>query len=85
MTSGHLEMTEITIPATEFKAKCLKLMDDVKRRRITVVITKRGKPVARIIPPDTKRRSTLFGALKGSVIIKGDIISPLDVEWEALK
>ena len=78
-------MTEITIPAAEFKAKCLKIMDDVERRRITVMITKRGKPVARIVPPDSKRRSTLFGALKGSVIIKGDIISPLDVEWEALE
>ncbi len=78
-------MTEITIPAAEFKAKCLKIMDDVERRRITVMITKRGKPVARIVPPDSNRPSTLFGALKGSVIIKGDIISPLDVEWEALE
>ena len=78
-------MTEITIPAAEFKAKCLKIMDDVERRRITVMITKRGRPVARIVPPDSNRPSTLFGALKGSVIIKGDIISPLDVEWEALE
>lgn len=73
-----------TIPAGEFKAKCLKLLDEVAEKRETLVITKRGKPVAHLIPPPAEKIDP-FGVLKGSVIWEGDIISPLDVEWEAMK
>lgn len=73
-----------SIPAGEFKAKCLALMDDVERTGQPLVITKRGKPVARLVPASSGRDS-LFGMMKGTVIIKGDIISPLDEPWEALQ
>ena len=71
-----------TIKASEFKAKCLKLMDEVAESGETLVITKNGEPVAELSPV-RKPVKTLFGAHKGMIEIKGDIISPIDVEWEA--
>ena len=73
-----------TIPAGEFKAKCLKLLDEVAETRETLVITKRGRPVARLVPVSAQHRD-IVGSMKGSVTILGDIISPLDVEWDAMK
>lgn len=75
---------EKTIPAGEFKAKCLSLMDEVERTGEPLVITKRGRPVARLVP-EPPRRESLFGSMRGSAIIKGDIISPLDEPWEVLQ
>jgi prevent-host-death family protein len=74
-----------TVQAGEFKAKCLKLLDQVAEKRETLIITKRGKPVARVIPEPEDDRQPLFGSMKGTVTILGDIISPIDVEWEAMK
>lgn len=73
-----------TIAAGEFKAKCLKLLDEVAKRRETLVITKHGKAVAQVVPMPPQK-SDIVGAMKGSVTILGDIISPLDVEWDAMK
>ena len=72
-----------TIKASEFKAKCLKIMDEVAASGEPVVITKNGVPITQLIP--FKRRPvTLFGALKGSVSIRGDILAPVDTLWDAL-
>jgi prevent-host-death family protein len=76
-------MTKI-IKASEFKAKCLALMDEVARSGNRVVITKNGKPVAELGPHRPKTRNAR-GILKGELIIEGDIVSPLEVEWDALK
>jgi prevent-host-death family protein len=73
-----------TIPAGEFKAKCLKLLDKVAADRETLVITKHGRPVAEVVPIRSEQRD-IVGSMKGSVTILGDIISPLDVEWDAMK
>lgn len=73
-----------TIKASEFKAKCLKIMDEVASTGEPVVITKNGVPITELIPAK-RRPKTLFGALKGSARITGDILSPIDVEWEALR
>jgi prevent-host-death family protein len=68
------------IPAGEFKAKCLKLMDQVARSREPIVITKRGKPVAKLVPPDeAEARAPLFGYLAGTVSIQGDIVNAPEV------
>lgn len=75
---------EKTIPAGEFKAKCLSLMDEVERTGEPLVITKRGRPVARLVP-EPPPRGSLFGSMRGSAVITGDIISPLDEPWEALQ
>lgn len=73
-----------TVPAGEFKAKCLKLLDEVAEKRELLIITKHGKPVAQVVPMPAKQRN-IVGSMKGSVTILGDIISPLDVEWDAMK
>jgi prevent-host-death family protein len=70
-----------TIAAGEFKAKCLKLLDEVAQTRETLVITKRGRPVAKLVPVPTE--GDLVGSMRGSVVWEGDIISPLENEWEA--
>ncbi len=72
-----------TIPAGEFKAKCLKLLDKVAEDRQPLVITKHGKPVAQVVPMPAEKN--IIGAMRGSVLWEGDIISPTDVEWEAMK
>ncbi len=73
-----------TIKASEFKARCLALMDEVARTGERVVITKNGEPIADLVPHRDKKRSP-FGVWKGSVEIIGDIMSPIDVEWDAMK
>lgn len=72
------------VAAGEFKAHCLKLMDEVRATRRPIVITKRGKPVARLVPvEDEAPRREIYGCMKGTVTIHGDIISPIDVDWHA--
>jgi prevent-host-death family protein len=70
------------IAAGEFKAKCLQLMDKVQKGRQEIVITKRGKPVARLVPCDEELPG-LFGCMKGSVKTYGNIIEPIEDEWES--
>ena len=72
-----------TIKASEFKAKCLKIMDEVAATGEPVVITKNGVPVTQLIPA-RRRPETLFGALKGSASIEGNIIAPVDAKWDVL-
>jgi prevent-host-death family protein len=71
------------ISAGEFKARCLALMDEVRDRGGEYVITKRGTPVARLVPVRMERRP-LLGSMKGTVKVLGDIVSPLDEPWDAL-
>ena len=73
----------MNMPAGVFKAKCLKLMDEVQKYHKEIVITKFGKPVAKLVPADETKPKSPFGFLKGSVIIKGDIIAPIRERWEA--
>jgi prevent-host-death family protein len=71
------------IKAGEFKAKCLELMDWVAEGKEEIIITKRGKPVAKLVPVSAVPKKELFGYMKGTAEILGDIVSPIDVEWEA--
>ena len=73
---------EVTVPAGEFKAKCLKLMDQVARDRRPIVITKRGKPVTRLVPAEEKPR-TVFGHMRGTINFMGDIVGPTGEQWNA--
>ena len=70
------------IAATEFKARCLELMDRVAATGNPLVITKRGRAIVRLVPAQQRPRS-IVGALKGHARIQGDIVSPIDVRWEA--
>lgn len=64
-----------TIAAGIFKARCLAIMDEVQAKRQAVVITKRGKPVAKLVPVE-KEKDDIFGFFKGKIKITGDIVSP---------
>jgi prevent-host-death family protein len=69
------------VAAAEFKANCLRLMDEVAQQRRPIIITKRGKPVAKLVPME-EQATDLFGYMAGTARICGDIISPIDdVEW----
>ncbi len=71
------------MPAGEFKAKCLQLMDEVEKSKQEIVITKYGKPVAKLVPY-TQERKPLCGSLKGQLTFIGDIVSPVDEDdWES--
>ena len=72
----------LEVPAGDFKARCLKLMNEVQATRRPVVITKRGTPVAKLVPVETEVPS-LFGRLKGTVTIHGDIVRPIEQDWHA--
>jgi prevent-host-death family protein len=69
--------------AGEFKAKCLELMDWVAEGHEEIIITKRGKPVAKLVPLSAIPKRELFGYMRGTVEILGDIISPIDEKWDA--
>ena len=69
------------VAAADFKANCLRLMDEVARQRRPITITKRGKPVAKLVPVETESTG-LFGRMAGSIKICGDIINPIeDAGW----
>ena len=75
-----------TMAAGEFKAKCLKVMDRVRVTREPVLITKKGRPVAKLVPVEPVAED-FFGCLAGSFEIVGDIESPLEPPeaWEVLR
>jgi prevent-host-death family protein len=74
-----------TMGAASFKARCLRVMDRVHRRREEVVITKKGKPIAKLVPVETETEKDVFGCLAGEMEITGDVLSPVDAaeDWEA--
>lgn len=78
-----MKSTSSTISAGDFKARCLKLMDEVAQTRRPLVITKYGKAVARIVPIEPEQSG--FGSMRGTVRITGDIVADTGIEWEAEK
>jgi prevent-host-death family protein len=74
------------IPAGQFKARCLRIMDEVRATREPVLITKKGKPVAKLVPADNQP-DDIFGCLKDEIKIVGDIESPVTPleDWDALR
>jgi prevent-host-death family protein len=65
-----------TMAAGEFKARCLRVMEDVKKYRTSVVITKKGRPVAKLVPPDAPA-SDVIGCMVGTARIIGDVEAPI--------
>jgi prevent-host-death family protein len=79
-------MEEISI--SEFKAKCLAILEQVRKTKKPIRITKFGKPVAEVVPPSpAKQRGDWMGSMVGKMEILGDIVSPAtdSDEWEALR
>jgi len=74
------------IPAGKFKTHCLAIMEEVRATRNPVLITKRGRPVAKLVPVDNSR-DDFIGHLEGLFKVVGDIESPIEPpeSWEALR
>jgi prevent-host-death family protein len=75
----------IVISASEFKAKCLAILDQVNETREVVTILKRGKPVAQLVPPMEQDAGYPQDDLRGSVRVLGDIVAPAEPseDWES--
>ena len=79
-------MKEVAI--SEFKAKCLSLLDQVQKTKKPILVTRFGKPVAEVIPASPKAiAGDWIGSMKDTMKIVGDIVSPANEEsdWEALR
>jgi prevent-host-death family protein len=70
-----------TISAAEFKAHCLALLDEVSETRETLVVTKRGKPVAQVVAVEAEGERK---SLRGSVRYRGDLLAPIGEPWDVL-
>ena len=70
------------IKASEFKARCLSLMDEVAETGKEIVITKYGRPVSRLVP-HRSRPKKVFGADREVIQVHGDLIAPIPLAWEA--
>lgn len=71
------------VQAGKFKAECLKIMDQVHEKRQTVIITKHNKPIVKVVPIEEDKDEPLFGCMKGTIHIQGDIVQPIGEEWDA--
>ena len=69
-----------TVPAGEFKAHCLALIDKVARTRQPLIVTKRGKPVAKVVPTESHRPRKLLGSVKFHGNIVAPILDKLEIE-----
>ena len=79
---GNITMVMQTMSASQFKARCLALLDDVALTGEEIVVTKRGRPVARLVAVDEPRQLT------GSVtfnVSDAELIAPLELDWDAAR
>jgi len=76
-----------TVAISEFKAKCLQLLEQVQKTKQPLVVTKRGRPIAEVGPILTTAEPDWMGSMKGRIEILGDIVSPASDQgdWEALR
>jgi prevent-host-death family protein len=76
-----------TVSASRLKATVSDVLDVVAGSGIRVIITRRGRAVAMLVPVRDPRAPgrTLFGSCRGSVVVHGDIVEPVDVEWDAVQ
>jgi len=75
-----------TMPISEFKTHALRIVDAISKTKEPVVITRRGKPLAEVIPYTSNVGSAKPGKLAGTLVFEKDILSPLDVEmWEVCR
>ncbi len=77
-----------SIPISKFKATCLRLLDNVKKTGKSILVTRKGEPIALVTPPPPPARPDRWlGCMKDTIKITGDIISPVinEKEWEALQ
>jgi prevent-host-death family protein len=81
ITCGPVELFLKTLSAAEFRNRCLAVLEQVERTRVPVVVTRHGRPVARIAPIQADDGPT--NPLRGTVEYEGDLVAPLDERWDA--
>jgi len=74
-----MTMKSSTVSARKFKAQCLEILNRVAQKKEVVIVTKHGKPLARVVPLESKKEDSL----RNSVTILGDIVAPILNDWEA--
>jgi prevent-host-death family protein len=76
-----------SIAISEFKAKCLDILEQVQKTKKPIRITRFGKPIAEVIPPSASNRAEWIGSMKDCMKINGDIVSPASEsdDWEVLR
>ncbi len=77
-----------TVSASEFKATCLALLQKVKRTGQPILVTRRGEPIAQLVPPPpAERPARWLGCMEGTARIVGDIVAPVmdEGDWEAAR
>jgi len=77
-----------TIPISKFKATCLRLLDNVKKTGNSIIVTRKGEPIALVTPPPPPpKQDQWIGCMKDQIKIKGDILNPAvdEKDWEVLK
>lgn len=79
-TISSMKVNIRTITVTEFKAKCLQIFDDLESDGI--IVEKRGKPVAKVLPYHENDNSSLIGSMKGEIAVVEDIYST-GIKWNA--
>ena len=78
-----MDKTVESLSVSEFKAKCLSVLQDVNKQKKRIIITKRGKPIAEVIPHESEEKDI---PLEDTVVFMGDVISPVaEEDWEILK
>ena len=85
--SGTAEKKIREVAISEFKAKCLALVDQVYKTKTPLRVTRRGKPVADVVPIQPEKHAHWFGSMEGTGKILGDLIEPVvdPEDWEALR
>lgn len=77
-----------SIPISKFKATCLRLLDNVKKTGRSILVTRKGEPIALVTPPPPPQKTkSWLGCMKESIKITGDVVSPVvnEKEWEILR
>jgi prevent-host-death family protein len=76
-------MDKTSVTTSELKARCAEIVSRVERQRTPVLLTRRGRPVARIVPIEESGVADLFGFARGSIAVVGDVVAPTGIAWEA--
>lgn len=79
---------EESIPISKFKATCLRILDEVNRTGKKVIVTRKGEPIALVVPaPSPPKPKKWLGSMKRDIKITGDIVSPVldEMDWEVLR
>lgn len=69
------------VSASDFKAHCLDYLEKTRIGKVAYIVTKRGKPIAKLVPLNEQQATFAFGQMQGSATIIGDIIAPIEVDW----